>query len=229
MNAVRSLICALALASAPTLAAAAHPDFTGVWSLTSVHPALTTVDGRAPPLNAAGKALYAQHIAAAKRGDRTFDGTTFCLPPGLPRLMLVNEPFEILQRDKIVYFVHQLNRLPRRAYFGEPLPQDPDPLYLGYSVASWDGDALVIDSAGFRGGTLLDDAGLPHSEALHLTERYELSKDGKALHALFTIDDPKMFSQSWTAAAEYVKRPGYEIPEEVCAEKLASTYPGKRK
>ncbi len=136
--------------------------------------------------------------------------------------MLEKEPFEIMQRDKAVYFVSQVNRLPRRAYFNEKLPTDVDPEYLGFSVARWDGDTLVIDSAGFRDVTLLDDSGLPHSEDLHLTERYTLSKDGKELHARFTIEDPKTFTRPWEARAEYKKLPGYEIPEEVCADQLAS-------
>jgi hypothetical protein len=132
--------------------------------------------------------------------------------------MLVNEPFEILQRDKAVYFIHELNRLPRRAYFGEALPTDADPMYLGFSVARWDGSTLVIESSGFRDGTLLDDSGLPHSESLHLIERYQLDKDGRTLHARFTIDDPKMFTRAWDAKADYVRRRNYEIPEQVCAD-----------
>jgi hypothetical protein len=223
----RVLIATLLAAAA--WAHAAQPDLTGVWSLVGHTAALKTVEGTLPPLSPGAKTVYEQHLAAAARGDRSFDETIRCLPPGLPRLMLVNEPFEIIQRDKAVYFVHQLNRLPRRAYFGEPLPEEPDPLYLGFSVARWEGETLVIDSSGFREGTLLDDAGLPHSAALHLTERYQLGKDGKTLHARFTIDDPKTFSRAWDTRAEYIKRPGYEIPEEVCSDTGASQPPQKRK
>ncbi len=82
---------------------------------------------------------------AIAKGDFSFDGVTRCLPPGLPRLMLMHEPFEILQRPKALYFVHQINRLPRRVYLDEALPTDVDPHYLGYSVGKWDGDALVVD------------------------------------------------------------------------------------
>jgi hypothetical protein len=208
-------------------AAAAHaapPDFTGVWSLAKYWPALKTVEGGLPPMTPEAAAVYKKHLADAARGDKSFDETTLCLPPGLPRLMLVNEPFEILQKEKVIYFVHQLNRMPRKAFFGEPLPADPDPFYLGYSVAKWDGDALVIDSSGFREGTLLDDAGLPHSDALHLTERYELSKDGKTMKVRFTVDDPKTFTHSWSADVGYVKRPGYEIPEEVCSDRMKAAH-----
>ena len=220
---------AMVLTTAAHSAFAAKPDLTGVWAVTGTHTSLKTVEGTPPPLVPAAKAVYEKHLADAAKGDRKFDETTSCLPPGLPRLMLVKEPFEILQRDKIIYFLHQLNRMPRRVYLGEQVPADADPMYLGYSVAKWDGDALVIESSGFRDSTLLDDAGLPHSEALHLTERYQLAADGKMLHARFTIEDPRTFTRSWSTEANYVRRPGYEIPEDVCAERLATTHPKQRK
>jgi hypothetical protein len=226
---MKRCVLAAAMLLIAACAGAAEPDLTGVWHIMGERPALKTVDGELPPLTPAAKAIYEKHLAAAARGDRSFDETTYCLPPGLPRLMLVNKPFEILQRDKVVYFVHQDNRMPRRAYLGERLLTDQDPLYLGYSVAKWDGDTLVVESSGFREGTLLDDAGLPHSEALHLTERYRLSKDGKRIDVQFTIADPQTFTRPWNAKAEYVKQPGYEIPEEVCAEKMESTHPKHRK
>jgi hypothetical protein len=131
--------------------------------------------------------------------------------------MLMHEPFEILQRDKIVYFVYQVNRLPRRAYLNEALPTDMDPHYLGYSVAHWDADTLVVESAGFDDSTLLDNAGLPHSEDLHLTERYQLSPDGKRLRLTYTVEDPKTFTHAWSAQTQYTHLPGYQIPEDVCA------------
>ncbi len=224
MKRLRLLLSAAALAAVSLNALADPPDLSGVWFITTHVDALKTVDGHAPPLTPEAMKVYQAHRAAAAKGDYSYDGTTECLPPGLPRLMLMREPFEILQKPKVIYFVHQLNRLPRRAYVDEALPTDVDPHYLGYSVAKWDGDALVIDSNGFEDGTVLDNAGLPHSDALHVTERYELSKDGKHLHLKLTIDDPKTFTQAWSAQADYLKRPGYELPEDVCA----ATAPDKR-
>lgn len=201
--------------------ARAIPDLTGVWSIATNADVLKTEDGKLPPLLPEAKTVYEKHLAQAAHGDLSFDGTTRCLPPGLPRLMLVHRPFEILQRPKTIYFVHELNRLPRRAYIDESLPTDVDPHYLGYSVARWQGAALIIESSGFEDGTVLDNAGLPHSDALHLIERYQLDKDGKHLHARFTIEDPKTFSAPWSFKVDYVKRPGYELRENVCADKLA--------
>jgi hypothetical protein len=198
-------------------ALAAPPDLSGVWFISAHVDAAKTVDGKLPPLTPAAKTVYDAHRAAAAKGDYSFDGLTHCLPPGLPRLMLMHEPFEILQKPKVIYFVHQLNRLPRRAYLDEALPTDVDPHYLGYSVAKWEGDALVIDTNGFDDSTVLDSTGLPHSDAMHLTERYELSSDGMRLHLRYTIDDPKTFTQTWSGQADYKKRPGFELTEEVCA------------
>jgi hypothetical protein len=216
---------AVAVLASPVMAApAAHPDFTGAWSVAGYSPTLKTEDGKAPPLTPAAQAVYDKNRAMAAKRDRSFDPAARCIPEGMPRLMLINKPFEILQRDKAVYFVHQ-NRLPHRAYFGEALPTEPEPLYLGYSTARWEGDTLVIETSGFRDVTFLDDSGLPHSDALKLTERYSLGKDGRTFSLRMTIDDPKTFTQSWTAAARFQKRPGFQLPEEVCAEGLETTAP----
>lgn len=219
----------VAWADPPPDAAPGQPDLTGVWFIVHSPHALKTVDGSLPPLTSSARQVYEQHLSEAKRGDRgAFDGTTRCLPPGLPRLMVEKQPFEILQRPKVIYFVSQDNRLPRRAYLNEKLPDDPDPLWLGYSVAHWDGRTLVVDSSGFNDETVLDDAGLPHSEELHLTERYTLASDGKHLSAEFTIQDPKDYTRPWTAKAEYVRRPGYEIPAEICMDNPAKRQAARR-
>jgi hypothetical protein len=204
-------------ADPPPDAAPGQPDLTGAWFIVNPPHALKTVDGSLPPLTPSARQIYEQHLAEVKRGNRAaFDGTTRCLPPGLPRLMLSRVPFEILQRPKVIYFVSGDNRLPRRVYLNEKLPEDADPHWLGYSVGRWDGDTLVIDSGGFNDETLLDDAGLPHSDQLHLTERYRLSHDGKHLAAEFTIEDPKDYTRPWKVEAEYVRRAGFEIPAQIC-------------
>jgi hypothetical protein len=216
---------AVALASPALAAPTAHPDMTGVWQITGYSPTLKSADGQPPPLTPAAKAVYDKNKAALAKGDHSWDPAKACIPEGLPRLMTVNKPFEILQRDKAVFFVAQ-NRLPRRAYIGEQLPTDPELLYLGYSVGRWDGDSFVVDSSGFRDVTFLDDSGMPHSDQLKLTERYTPSKDGKGLDLKLTITDPKTFTKPWTSATiHYQKKPGYQIPEEVCAESLKTTAP----
>lgn len=213
---VAALTCGLAQAT---------PDLTGIWAITAPVKQLKTSQGEAPPLKPEAQAVYDAHKAQVAKGDYSFDGVMHCLPPGLPRLLLMKEPFEILQRGKILYFVHQVNRLPRRVYLDEKLPEEPDPHYLGHSVAHWEKDTLVIETIGFSDKTFLDSAGMPHSEQLRLTERYELRNKGSRLHASFLIEDPATFMHSWMTQADFVKRPGYEIPEEVCAAQTEAERP----
>ena len=216
----------LAALPAAAIGAPARTDLSGIWSRSDYAPALKPEGGGEVPLTRKGKADYEKNRAMAAKGDMSFDERQVaCLPPGLPRLMLLDKPFEIIQRDKTVFFVHQENRLPRRVYLGESLPTDPELMYDGYSVGKWEGDTLVVQSAGFRAGTLLDDSGLPHTTALKIGERYRLMDGGNTLEARFTIEDPGTFTQPWTAVARYQKRPGYLIPEEVCAERLKTTAP----
>ena len=224
---ISTLAAGAALAALPALAQAqaGHPNFTGAWTIVGHSSALKPLDGKPVPLNDKGKALYDAHLAAAKKGDMSWDETTICIPEGLPRIMTINEPFEIMQRDKAVYFVAQ-NRVPWKAFFGEKLPDDPDPFYMGYSVAKWEGKTLVLDSAGFRDNTVLDDKGLPHSEQLHLTSKFKLGKDGKTMTVTYTFTDPTDYTRPWSAKASFVKKPAsFQFPEEVCAAKLESTAP----
>ena len=220
------LAAGAALMVLPALAhAQAHPDFTGAWIVTPYSPALKPSDGKPVPFKPAAKAAYEKHLADAAKGDKKWDDASICLPEGLPRLLTINEPFEIMQKDKAMYFVAQ-NRLPFRAYFNEALPTDVDPLYLGYSVAKWVGPALVIDSSGFRDTTVLDDKGLPHSEKLHLTQTFHMGPGGKTMSVTYKIDDPDDYIRPWTATATFARKPaGFQFPEEVCAAKLQTTAP----
>ncbi len=228
MKTYRKLLAAgVALAALPVMAHAqgGRPDFTGVWSITPYTGALKPADGQPIPFKPQAKAAYEKTLAAGKAGDRSWDPAAQCLPEGLPRIMIINEPFEIMQRDKAVYFVSQ-NRVPWKAFFQEELPTDVDPFYMGYSVAKWEGAALVVDSAGFRDLTLLDDKGIPHTEQMHLTTEFRLAPDGRTMTAAYTITDPGAFTRPWTAKATFAKKPAsFQPPEEVCAEKLASTAP----
>ena len=227
MKTILSILAAgAALAALPALAhAQAHPDFTGAWEIATYSPALKPADGGAVPLKPEAKKVYDQHLAAAAKGDRKWDETSICLPEGLPRLQTIKEPFEIMQKSNAMYFVAQ-NRLPWRAYFNEKLPDDPDPMYLGYHVAKWEGSKLVVDSSGFRDASVLDDKGIPHSEKLHLTATYAMGADKNTMTITWQIEDPDTFTRPWTAKASFKRMPAsFQFPEEVCAEKLQTTAP----
>ncbi|MEI9889632.1 MAG: hypothetical protein WDN45_02430 [Caulobacteraceae bacterium] len=229
-RALRLLAAGALLAAAPALAHAQpkHPDLTGAWQVSPYSAGLKPSDGKPIPFKPAAKTLYDAHLAATAKGDRaSWDETAICIPEGLPRIMLIDAPFEIMQKPNAMYFIAR-NRLPWRAYFNEKLPDfnDTDPLYLGFHVAKWEGSKLVIESGGFRDTTALDDKGIPHSEKLHLTEIYALGADGKTMTVSYKIEDPDTFTRPWTAKASFRRLPAsFHMPEEVCAEKLQTTAP----
>ena len=224
--------CAALLAVASSAFAQApldpsKPDLTGIWHRVG-HAAAVKPDKGPLPLNAQAARVYASNKAAAARGDRAHDLTSVCLPEGLPRLMLKAQPFEILQRPGFVAFNYQVNRLVRVAYFdAKPSAESPE-YYLGESIAAWDGKDLVIETTGFNDMTLLDDSGVPHGLALKLTERLSLVDGGKRLRNRMTIEDPDTFTAPWNVTVTYERMKGYQIPEDVCAERIGSSKPRSR-
>ena len=230
--------CAAAFSVALTLFAPAasaqakldpsKPDFTGIWHRVG-YTATVRPDKGALPLTAEAAKVYAAHKAAAAKGDKSYDNTSVCLPDGVTRLMLKAEPFEILHRPGFVAFAYQINRLVRVAYFDAKLPVENQEYHLGESVAKWDGKDLVIETAGFNDQTLIDDSGVPHGLELKVTERLSLENGGKRLKNRMTIEDPETFTAPWTVTVNYDRMPaGFQIPEDVCAERIGNTAPRNR-
>jgi len=100
---------------------------------------------------------------------------------------------------------------------GRALPKDPNPTWMGYSVGRWEGDTLVVESAGFNDRTWLDFGGHPHTEALRVTERYR-RKDFGHMQIQMTFDDPKAYKRPWMITLEAELLPDTELLESVCNE-----------
>lgn len=193
------------------------PNFTGKWAMAKRITHLLTEDGQEPPLNAAGKAEYLKRQAALKSGDRKIDPVSECLMHGVPRLLYAPYPFLILQTTRSVDFVHEVNHTFRIIYWDKTFPEDPDPDYLGYSIARFEGSTLVIDTIGFNDLTWLDYSGLPHGEKLKVEERYALSGHNR-IKGSVTITDPDFYAHPWTTRFTLVKQPGMSLKENVCTD-----------
>ena len=195
--------------------APATPNLTGKWAMPRPITHLLTRDGKQPPLNAAGKAEYAKRQAALKAGDRKADPISDCLMHGTPRLLYAPYPFLILQTARGVDFVHEANHTFRIIYWDKMLPEDPDPDYLGYSIARFEGATLVIDTIGLNDKTWLDYSGLPHGEQLKVQERYTLAGPD-SIQATVTLTDPDFYTAPWTTAFTLKRQPGMTLEENVC-------------
>jgi hypothetical protein len=100
---------------------------------------------------------------------------------------------------------------------GRALPKDPNPTWMGYAVGRWDGDTLVVESAGFNDRTWLDFGGHPHTESLRVSERYR-RKDFGHMQIEMTFDDPKAYKRPWTIALDAELLADTELLESVCNE-----------
>jgi len=167
------------------------------------------------PFQPWAKTLYEQRLANLSKDDP--EG--HCLPPGIPRMMATPFPFQIFQAaDRVIFLFEGGAHVWRTIYTdGRPHPKDPNPTYLGDSVGHWEGDTLVVDVIGFNDRTWLDQDGHPHSEALHIIEKYTRT-DELTLHYEATIDDPKAYTKPWTTSYTIPWQPGVEPYEYICQE-----------
>jgi hypothetical protein len=194
---------------------AGTPNFTGKWINPKPAVRLLTVNGSEPPLNAAGNAEYAKRQAVLKSGGHKLDPVSSCLMHGVPRLLYTPLPFLILQTTRNVNFVHEANHTFRNIYWDKMPGDEPDPSYLGASVAHFDGKTLVIDSTDFNDLTWLDYSGLPHGEKLKVQERYTLENPA-TIQGSITITDPDFYTASWTTRLTFKRQPGMALQENVC-------------
>jgi hypothetical protein len=86
---------------------------------------------------------------------------------------------------------------------------------MGYSVGRWEGDTLVVTTAGYNDRSTIDLAGHPHTEALRVTERYH-RRDVGHLEVQVTLDDPKAYTRPWTLPMEFTLIPDGDLIEYVC-------------
>ena len=134
-------------------------------------------------------------------------------------MMATPFPFQIFQLPDRVLFLYEGGAHVWREIFtdGRPHPKDPNPTFLGDSIGHWEGDTLVVDAIGFNDKTWLDQDGHPHTEALHVIERYTRT-DEMTLRYEATIDDPDTYAAKWTTAYTIPWQPGAELSEYICQE-----------
>jgi hypothetical protein len=153
------------------------------------------------------------------------DYTGSCLPFGLMRSMNSPDPIQIMQSPKYVALLYEQNTWFHVIPIGKQHVKDARPTWFGDSIGTWDGDTFVVDTVNFNGRTRLDTIGHPHSDALHIVERYTRT-DAKHISYEVTIDDPKTFTKTWTNKRIFTLRPDWEIMEYSCEENNKDLYDG---
>ena len=193
-------------------------SFEGPWALSTPSETLKTIDGKPLPLLPDAKKIYEQNQALKKQGKDSFDPLSKCLPAGMTRLYNEGAPFRMAIGDRFAGMFFQTQHLFRIITMYKGHFEAIAPAYMGQAVGTWDGNTLVVDTDNFNDMTLLDDAGLPHSDELHMVERISVPADGK-LHIEMTLTDPKTFSKPVKTEFVFDKKPGQQFTEDYCLQR----------
>ena len=127
-----------------------------------------------------------------------------------------HQPKKLIQTDGVLVMLFESYHSFRQVFIdGRPLPENRDPAWFGYSVGKWDGDALVVDTVGINDKTWLDDGGHPHTDALHVIERFRRPDFGH-MDVQVTIDDPKAYTKPWTVKIPWAFVPDTDLLDWVC-------------
>jgi hypothetical protein len=142
-----------------------------------------------------------------------------CKPGGVPGFSLfVVEPVYIVQGPKKVLLIYQGNQEVRHIYLNTQHTQNPTPSWYGESIGWYEGDELVVDTIGLSPKAVIDNYQTPHTDKLHVVERYRVVEEGKALEVNLTVEDPGAFNAPWKAKQRYARTQQGPLPEVKCSE-----------
>ena len=171
------------------------------------------------PFMAWSAAIYDYNSA----NESKYDPEGYCLPPGGPRLMATPYPMEVIQlpeQKRIVMIFEGATHIWREIYMdgrSHPSGDALNPTYLGHSVGRWEGDTLVVDIVGFNENSWLDYYGHPHTDKLHIVERFSRPHKN-TLRYEAQIDDPGAYTKPFSVAWDLPWSANGELTEYICQE-----------
>jgi hypothetical protein len=192
------------------------PDLSGFWMPENLTKNLLNLaaDMQDVPLKPWARELYNQRI---ENNGKDHPGAS-CLPSGIPEKDSIPDGLKLVQTEDLTLLLHESRTIYRQIFTdGRPLPKDPQPTWMGYSIGHWDKDTLVVETIGQNGKTWLDMRGLPGTEALRVTERFTRPKIGH-MDIEVTIDDPDAYTKPWTVKLAWRLLPDTDLIESICEE-----------
>jgi hypothetical protein len=188
------------------------PDFGGLWEVGGG----PRGGGDTPVLTPAYQARWQQYRDASARGEIEDGPTANCVPNGMPSIMTQPYPIEILfTPGKVTILIEAYAQWRQIFTDGREHPEDPDLTFNGHSIGHWEGETLVVDTVGFTTDTFMGGAGMPHSEKMHIVERFKLAEPDR-LEIQTTIDDAEALTKPFTRTASYGRHRDWTLAEYVC-------------
>jgi hypothetical protein len=220
--------CTTGRAAAASEAADAHPEFDGIWR--------NSGQGRKPPSAPLGPCCteegwddYAQMLQpwamqvmarreeALKIGKPLPTNTAMCRPDGTPTVIEIPYTFQFVRTATRTFILYEADYQSRRIRMNGTHPAGLRPTWYGDSVGHWEGETLVIDTIGLNAQGQINWDGIPHTEALHVVERYTVTRPG-ALELKMTLTDPGTLTGPWTITKHFRALKEDRLLEYVCAQ-----------
>ena len=202
------------------------PDFTGYWA----RPEGPNFRALGPPVSGPGPVTNSDDTGVFMIGDYTnpilqpdaaeavrahgdhgragrveYQPWALCLPVGVPHVLNLAGPIQILQSEDQVTILFQRGQQIRHIYLNQDHPENLQPSSYGHSVGHYEGaDTLVVDTIAQDSRSAVDNFGTPKSEAIHVVERYVLTDDPQRIDITLNIEDSNVFTEPWSASASYV-------------------------
>ena len=205
----------------PVVSDPAHPF---VPNGVGLQPTFRIADLTNPNLMPWAKELMKKDIDEILAGKKSaFTAQSSCVPGGVPMFMAYGggNPIVFLQTPKVVLLYFTGDQQIRHVYMDVPHSTNPKPSWYGESVGHYEGDTLVIDTIGLSDKTIADIYRTPHTDKMHVVERWRIVEGGSMMESVFTVDDPGTFYRPWTAMRRY-RRVQQEPLEQICAENNTS-------
>jgi hypothetical protein len=150
-------------------------------------------------------------------GKIAFTPSTSCVPSGVPWFLLQPTNLYFVQTAKEVVIMQNYDSQVRHVFLNVAHSANLKPSWYGESVGHYEGDTLIVDTIGLSSKTFVDPYRTPHSEKLHVIERWKVIDEGKTLEVTMTVDDPETYYQPWQAVLRY-RQARVPLLEAVCAE-----------
>jgi hypothetical protein len=151
-------------------------------------------------------------------GKIAYTPASSCKPMGVPAINLQGGPFYFVQTPKEVVILLEQDHQVRHVYLDATHSKNPKPSWYGESIGHYEnGDTLVVDTIGLNTKAFVDSYRTPHTEKLHVVERFHLTGDSKNMEISIAIDDPDTYYQPWQVTRRY-GRVQSTLQEEACAE-----------
>jgi hypothetical protein len=171
---------------------------------TGRQPTIAQGDPEAPILQPWVKEALRKRNALVRSGRGGLSRQASCWPVGVPAFVLhVIHPIFVIQSPKEVVMVWQGDHVVRRIYLDVPHSPEVKPSWFGESVGHYEGDTLVVDTVGIDKRTFVDGYQTPHTEQLHVVERFRIVDGGMGVEINVHVEDPGAFTMPWSAVQRW--------------------------